>query len=290
MKLCPRLPIRTSSTFSFALAATAACAALLGCGGAPNMPSHAAPPAAMDNAAAPQVLTTSLYAKTATGGLDEAELQTILSSPIDLELPARVGIVPLEKPFDPTQNVSLSTRLVASYDLAATVGTGQWFSQVSAVSTDLPNVGGIEGLRVIAARYSVRYLLLYSQRFEEASHLNNWAWLYPTVVGFFVAPGVTLESAGLAQADMIDVRTGTVLFSVVEPMHVSVQEQVIGASRGLEEAQADESHEAARRLGRKVIEQTEALVRFADESAKNPGARIRIVPAPIETATKTPAQ
>ena len=231
------------------------------------MPSHAAPPPAMN----------------------EAGLQTILASPIDLELPARVGVVPLEKPFDPAETVSLSTRLVASNDLAAALVGAQWFSQVSDVSTDLPNVGGIEGLRVIAARYRVRYLLLYSQRFEEASHLNNWAWLYPTVVGFFVAPGVTLESAGLAQADMIDVRTGTVLFSAVEPMHVSVKEQVIGASRGLEEAQAEESRAAAKRLAKKVIAQTNALVAFADESAKNPGARIRIVPAPIEAATTTKA-
>jgi rhombotail lipoprotein len=252
------------------------------------MPASIAPPAQMTNGA-PPVLTTSLYAKNATGGLDEAGLQTILSSPIDLELPARVGVVPLEKPFDPSEPVALSTRLVASSDLASSLVGAQWFSQVSDVSTDLPNVGGIEGLRVIAARYRVRYLLLFSQRFEEASHLNNWAWLYPTVIGFFVAPGVTLESAGIAQADMIDVRTGTVLFSVVEPMHVSVKEQVIGASRGLEEAQAEESRAAAKRLAKKVVMQTNALVAFADQSAKSANPRLRIVPAPIET-TNAPGQ
>jgi hypothetical protein len=43
-------------------------------------------------------------------------------------------------------------------------------------------------------------------------------------------------------------------------------------------------------LAKKVMMQTNALVAFAEESAKNPGARIRIVPAPIETATKPPGQ
>lgn len=244
------------------------------------MPQVAAPPSMNGG---PAVLTTSLYAKDASGGLDEAGLQAILSTPIDLELPARIGVVPLETPFDPKGPVALSTRVVASNDLASALVGAPYFSQVSDVSTDLPNIGGIEGLRVIAARYRVRYLLLYSQRFEDASHLNNWAWLYPTVVGFFVAPGVTVESNGIAQADMIDVRTGTVLFSVVEPMHVSSKEQVIGSSRAHEDAQAEASREAAKWLAKKVVMQTNALVAFADESAKNPNPRIRIVPAPIET-------
>lgn len=234
-------------------------------------------------APAPAVLTTSLYAKDVSGGLDEASLQTILSMPIDLELPARVGVVPLETPFDPKGPIALSTRIVASSDLASSLVGAQHFSQVSDISTDLPNVGGIEGLRVLAARYRVRYLLLFSQRFEDASHLNNWAWLYPTVVGFFVAPGLTVESNGIAQADMVDVRTGTILFTVVEPMHVSAKEQVIGSSRALDEARAVESKEAAKRLAKKVVMQTNALVAFADESAKSPNPRVRIVPAPVET-------
>ena len=234
-------------------------------------------------AAPPAVLETSLYAKDGSGSLGEADLQKILSTPIDLELPARVGVVPLETPFDPRGPISLATRSIASSDLADAIVGAPYFSQVSDVSTDLPNVGGIEGLRVIAARYRVRYLILYSQRFEDATHLNGWAWLYPTVLGMFVAPGVTVESNGVAQADLIDVRTGTVLFSVMEPMHVTSKEQMIGAARAHREAQGKASAEAARRLGKKVVAQTNALVAFADLSEKQGGPKMRILPAPIET-------
>ncbi len=142
---------------------------------------------------------------------------------------------------------------------------------------------------MIAARYRVRYLVLYSQRFEDATHLNGWAWLYPTVVGMFVAPGVTVESHGIAQADMIDVRTGTILFSLVEPMHVSSHEQMIGAARAHAEAQGAAAALAAKSLAKRVIAQTNALVAFAEESAKSQGkAPIRIIPAPIEAAATVP--
>ena len=129
-------------------------------------------------------------------------------------------MVPLAEAFDPHAPVSIGTRSVAARDLATALSGGPHYSHVSDVSTELPNTGGIEGLRLIAARYRLRYLLLYSERFQDSTHLNGWAWLYPTVIGMFVAPGVTVESSGLVQADLLDVRTGTILFSVVEPMEV----------------------------------------------------------------------
>ena len=156
---------------------------------------------------------------------------------------------------------------------------------MSDISTDLPNGGGIEGLRVIAARYRLRYLLLYSERFEDATHLNGLAWLYPTVLGMFVVPGVTVESRGLAQADMLDVRTGTVLFSVVEPMHVASKELMIGRSH--KELQVEAAAAAAKRLATRVSAQTNAIIAFADESSTPRGierTRTRILPAPVMAA------
>ena len=108
-------------------------------------------------AAAPvPVLGQSFYGKDPSGSIGEGDLQTVLGSAIDLQLPARVGVVPLAEPFDPKGPVAITTRHVAARDLAAGITGSKWFSQVSDVSTDLPNVGGIEGLRVIAARYRVR--------------------------------------------------------------------------------------------------------------------------------------
>jgi rhombotail lipoprotein len=239
-------------------------------------PSAAARPAT-------NILAASVFAKDASGGLTESDLQKVLASPIDLELPARVGVMPLDEPFDPRGPVSISMRTVAAGDLASSLAGAPYFSQVSDISTDLPNVGGLEGLRVIAARYRVRYLLLLSTRFEDASHANGWAWLYPTLVGIFAAPGITVQSEGIAQADLLDVRTGTLLFTVVEPMSVSSQEWLFGSGRAHREQQQAAAAKAAKALARKVVAQTNALVAFAD--ASGPTRRQRILPAPITATT-----
>ena len=234
-------------------------------------------------APAPAVLDRSLFSKDGSGALGEGDLQHVLSTPIDLQFPARVGVVPLAQAFDPKGDVSIGTRSVAARDLAASLIGGPHYSHVSDVSTELPNTGGIEGLRLIAARYRLRYLLLYSERFEDSTHLNGWAWLYPTVIGMFVAPGVTVESSGLVQADLLDVRTGTILFSVVEPMRVHEKEWMIGAGRSHKELQGEAAATAAKRLAKRVTEQTHALVAYAERmgSPEAAHAKVRIIPAPV---------
>lgn len=248
-------------------------------------------PVAAQAPAAPMVLDRSLFSKDASGSLNEGDLQHVLSTPIDLQFPARVGVVPVAEPFDAHGNVSIGLRSIASRDFAQALIGHSNFSHVSDISTDLPNTGGIEGLRVIAARYRLRYLLLYSERFEDSTHLNGWAWLYPTLLGMFVAPGVTVESQGIAQADLLDVRTGTILFSVVQPMNVHSKQLMIGAGRSHRELQGEAAAEAARKLSKRVFEQTNALIAFADSAGDpaNARAKTRIIPAPVN-ADVTPAQ
>jgi rhombotail lipoprotein len=241
-----------------------------------------APRSAVAAAAAPQVLGRSLFAKDASGSLTEDQLQHVLESPIDLQLPARVGVVPLAEPFEPKEPASISTRAIASRDLAAALVGLPYFSQVTDISTDLPNVGGLEGLRLIAARYRLRYLVLYSQRFEDDTHANGWAALYPTVLGIFLAPGITVASHGLAQADLVDVRTGTVLFSVTEPMAVSDRTQAIGSGRSHDELETAAASVAAKALAKKVAMQTNAIVAFAD--ARRGAPVVRILPAPVDAS------
>jgi rhombotail lipoprotein len=253
--------------------------------GCAAMPEAAAPATMAAEPAAP-ALTRSLYAKDASGALTEDDLQKILESPIDLQFPARVGVVPLARPFAPEEPVEIQTRSVAAQSLARALIGHPHFSHVSDISTDLPNVGGLEGLRVLAARYRLRYLILYSEQFEDDTHLNGWAWLYPTIIGMFAAPGLTVESHGLAQAHLVDVRTGTVLFSVIEPMEVSEPEWMIGAERAHRQAQAEAAAAAARRLAKRVAQQTNALVAFADR-AKKERIVTRMLPAPIAAETIT---
>lgn len=253
-------------------------ALLTGCASAGPVGKRVATPAPNDPK--PQVLDRSLFSHAPNGAITEDDLQTVLSTPIDLAFPARVGVVPLAEAFDPAQDASITVRSVASRDFARALRKHEHFSHVSDVSTDLPNVGGIEGLRAIAARYRLRYLLLYSERFEDDTHLNGWAWLYPTILGMFVAPGVTVQSAGLAQVDLLDVRTGTVLLSAVEPMTVSSAELMIGAAREHREEQAAAAADAANRLARSVQGQVQAMLHHAQQPAV---ARARpILPAPVQ--------
>ncbi len=268
MKPCLKL----ATTFSLAVLVTACAAG----------PAHDAQPARIAEQPKPVVLDRSLYSKDASGSLTENQLQEILSKPIDLQFPARVGVVPLAKAFDPEEPVSIRTRSTAARDFAKVLTGSPQLSHVSDISTELPKPGGIEGLRVLAARYRLRYLLLYSERFEDDTHLNGWAWLYPTLIGMFIAPGVTVESHGLAQVDLLDVRTGTILFSVVEPIHVASNQLMIGAARAHVDRQVSEASLAAGRLAKRVSAQTNALVAFADAAtAAEPPTVTRVLPAPI---------
>ncbi|UQA62716.1 hypothetical protein [Polyangium aurulentum] len=259
---------------------------LAGCGASSQAPMAPQAPAAAAYAGAdmaapsmPPPINRSYFAKDQTGSVGEDDLQRILEAPIDLQLPARVGVVPLAQPFDPKENASIGLRGTASRNFAQALSGNQHFSQVTDISTDLPNVGGIEGLRAIAARYRVRYLILYSERFQDDTHLNGWAWLYPTIIGMFVAPGVTVQSHGIAQADFLDVRSGTVLFSVVEPLHVSGSERMIGAARAHRDQQAEAAAAGARALAKRVAVQTNALVAFADSHDNRPATRL--LPPPV---------
>ena len=66
----------------------------------------------------PAPITHSMFSKDTSGSLSEGDLQKILEAPLDLELPARVGVVPLAQPFDPGGSVTIATRATASRDLA----------------------------------------------------------------------------------------------------------------------------------------------------------------------------
>ncbi|MEZ4296509.1 MAG: hypothetical protein R3B70_16170 [Polyangiaceae bacterium] len=272
---------------SFALAALLA-SSLFGCAAsapsAPMSPNEAQ--VAVAGRPMPPPIERSMFSKDSSGSLSENDLQKILEAPLDLELPARVGVVPLAAPYDPKGPVALGVRATASRDLARALTGNPYFSHVSDVSTELPNTGGLEGLRIIAARYRMRYLVLYTERFQDDTHLNNWAWLYPTIVGMFAAPGVTVKSNGLLQADLFDVRTGTILFSVVQPVSVDHEEQMIGAARAHREHQAKAASESAQKLAKLVSRQVNELVAAADEAARTE-RKVRLLPPPVMPAAAT---
>lgn len=204
-------------------------------------------------------LDRSLFSRDLTGSVTESDLQRILQSQLDVEFPFRLGVVALDQPFRAEAEAPVAEQGIAATVMADAIKGSSRFSHVTNVSTALPNPQGLEGLRTIAARYRLRYLLICSSRLEGRTHLNNWAWLYPTVVGIVLAPGVTVGSQGIVEASLLDVKTGTVLFTATEPFETSSVAWVIGAARKHARDDSQAIAEATERLARQVLSQTEEL-------------------------------
>ena len=158
------------------------------------------------------VLTQNHFARD-KGGVGEAELRDILSSPVFLESGARLGVGPVASRYELDGEVPQES---TPAEVSDTLEQSGLFELTTEVSTDWPTDRGVAGLRELAGRYRTEYLLLYRQRFNEASRSNGWAALYPTIIGAFVAPGETVEQAGVLEATLFDVKTGTILFTVHE--------------------------------------------------------------------------
>ncbi|WP_224373115.1 hypothetical protein [Hyalangium versicolor] len=196
-----------------ALLSGTGCAAV---GHAP-LPAELAPMVfAAQAAAEPPILTENRFARDTSGSISEEGLREVLAAPVFLEEKARVGIVPVQGAYALDLDVPLPAVTAALADALDMSGT---FELASEVSTDFPVDRGISGLRELAARYRCDYLLIYRHRFVDASYANPAAWGYLTGVGALFIPGNTLESSGVLEATLFDVKTGTLLFTVNERVH-----------------------------------------------------------------------
>jgi hypothetical protein len=170
-------------------------------------PSLAAP-------AAPPPLDRSLFARDPNGQLSEELLQKILRSPIELDLPSRVGVLPVltattwRGPSPDYERVpaGVSPLVVRLREDAA-------FSLVTEMMPIPSGALGMEALREAAARYRLRYIVLYREVLAKKHHLNPWAWGYMTAVGALFLPGKQHEVFGYIEATMFDVKTGLLMFT-----------------------------------------------------------------------------
>jgi rhombotail lipoprotein len=185
------------------------------CGGAPSRKMASAPMAAAAEPMrqAPPPLERSLFARDPNGQLSEDALQKILAAPIELELPARVGVMPVMTPADwrgpgPDHRVpsGMST-------LVDRLRRDSSFSLVTQTMVIPSGALGMEALREIAARYRLRYVILYREVLAKQRSLNPWAWGYATIVGALFLPGQRQEVYGYIEASMFDVKTGLLMFT-----------------------------------------------------------------------------
>lgn len=170
--------------------------------------------ASMATPAAPPPLDRSVFARDPNGQLSEELLQKILASPIELELPSRVGVLPILTATNWRGPSPDYVRVPPGVSpLVARLREDAAFSLVTEMMPIPSGALGMEALREAAARYRLRYVILYREVIAKKSHANAWAWGYLTGLGALFLPGDQHEVFGYIEATMFDVKTGLLMFT-----------------------------------------------------------------------------
>ena len=175
--------------------------------------------------AAPPPLDRSVFSKDPRGQLTEDALQKILASPIELDLPSRVGILPIITATDwrgPSPDWDRVPPGVSP--LVKRLRADAAFSLVTEMMPIPSGSLGMEALREAAARYRLRYVILYREVIAKKYHRNHWAWGYATAVGALFLPGKQHEVYGYIEATMFDVKTGLLMFTTRRAITASKRE------------------------------------------------------------------
>lgn len=174
-----------------------------------SAPMTAAPPPG-----APPPLAQSLFAKDPSGSLTEEQIQTILAAPIEIDLPARVGVMPIITATDwrgPGPDYVRVPAGVAPF--VARLRKAKPFTLVTEIMPIPSGALGMEALREVAARYRLRYLVLYREVLTRRRAYNGWAWGFATGIGALFLPGRQHEVYGYVEASMFDIKTGVLMFT-----------------------------------------------------------------------------
>lgn len=217
------------------------------------------------------------FARDVTGGVPEADLIRAIETPVYLAESTRLGVVPVAVAYEPDEEIPL---IEVPEVLAVALEDTGFFTVTSEISTDWPSARSISGLRELAARYRTRYLLLYRHRFVERERVNAWASSFFVVVTIPFVPTKTLETAGVLEATMFDVRTGSLLFTAYERVHAISDENVWGNARKLREMRERLLDEGAERLADKVVDQIHHLVAARPGHSEPVGTRDPMTEAP----------
>lgn len=210
----------------------------VGCGAQAEMmaPTMDALPMAQAVPRPPAPLNDNHFRTDRLSNISEAQLKEILEAPVLLEDATRVGIVPVATAYEVDGGIPVDS---APHFLSAAMERTGFFDVTTEIATDWPADGSVAGLRELAARYRVKYLLLYRHRFVDDTRTNGWAWTWPTVIGLLAAPSQTLAAAGVMEASLFDVRTGTILFTVFHRVAGNTDENVWGNDRKLDDPKQD---------------------------------------------------
>jgi hypothetical protein len=231
------------------------------CAGAGKSSSFAMAAAAPEAVAAepPAPLERSHFSRNPDGTMSEDDLQKVLDAPIELDLPARVGVLPIVSASDwrgpgPDYDVPLGAG-----EFADKLRASEDFSLVTEVMPIPSGALGMEALREMAARYRLRYIVLYRETYTRTERSNGWAFGYATLVGALFLPGETLRVDGYLEASLFDVKTGLLLFTVRRGVSASRDSSVWHQDDKLARMEANLAHKYAPDLARDVFSATDQL-------------------------------
>lgn len=233
---------------------------IAGCAHLPVQDPALAAPAAIPAA----ILAEDHFQGDRIGTLSEGALRAILEAPVALDESQRIGVLTVTDSYRPERGIPLPG---VPAELARGLEASGFFQAASEMTTDWPAGGDVPGLRELAARYRSGYLLLYRQRFVDDAYENSWAWLYPTIVGVFLAPSRTLETAGVLEATLFDVRSGTILFTVYERVRARSDETPLNEDRKVRAMKTRLLEQAAGKLADQVVSKVRHLAARAKEHA-----------------------
>ena len=206
-------------------------------------------------------LTRSLFARDPAGQLSEEAIQAILASNLELDLPARVGVLPVVDAVDwrgPGPDYQIAPATLSR--LAKDLPSDEAFTLVTEMLPIPSGALGMEALREIAARYKLRYIVLYRENMRRKVRANAWAVGYATVVGALFLPGSTLHVNGYVEASLFDVKTGLLLFTVRRRVASSRTSNVWYRDDKLDELQAELAGKVA---GKLAVDVRSALFAYA---------------------------
>jgi rhombotail lipoprotein len=266
--------------------------ALVGCAGAKARYTSAA---VAPQAEAPQPLERSLFSRDPNGELSEDRIQEILAAELELELPARIGVLPVVDAVDwrgPGPSYEMAP--AALVELVKGLRGSEPFTHVTEMLSIPSGALGMEALREIAARYQLRYILLYRERMLTRERANAWAIGYATLVGALFLPGDTLQVNGYVEASLLDVKTGILAFTVRRRVMGHRETNVWHTGDKLEDMQLKAALAAAPELAadvRKAVHQFSAAARLENErKARDAAEAAAAAPAPPPATAAAVAQ
>jgi len=230
--------------------------------------------AALPIPAASPDLTEDHFKRDRTTGVNDEDLRAILAAPVYVDETQRVGVLPVSGQYRPDPSLPLPA---VPAELTKSLEGNGMFQAASEISADWPTGYDVPGLRELAARYRAGYLLLYRHRFVDDNSTNAWCLLYPTIIGALVAPSRSLQTAGVLEATLFDVRSGTLLFTVYERVEAASQATPLNDDDRLREMKRRLLREAGEKLAVQVVGKVRHLIALRPGSS--PAASARMVPS-----------